>query len=274
MGEDGEVEIMRHVIGLSGGKDSTVLAFALREKEPDTNWEYICTPTGDELPDMQYHWLKLEKLLGKKLIRITNQKAPTLDALINIQQAMPNFRQRWCTRMLNIEPTIAWCIQNSPILMHVGLRADEEEREGIYGGSVKSRFPFREWGWGIKDVLAYAEELRRKFDIVIPERTDCAKCYHQRISEWWNLWVNHRAIFAAASAQEVAIGHTLRSPGRDSWPVSLMDLGIEFQRLWDMGAGTFFVANNIRRKERGLPPLRPKSQQGKKNGEICRVCTL
>lgn len=263
-----------NVVGLSGGKDSTVLAFMLKEREPETDWTYICTPTGDELLDMQYHWMNLEKHLGKPIIRITNPKAPTLDALITIQKAMPNFRQRWCTRILKIEPTIAWCVKNAPVLMHVGLRADEEEREGIYGDVVKSRFPFRELGWGLKDILAYAENLKRRLGIVIPDRTDCGKCYHQRLSEWWNLWLLHNARFNTAAVQEVVVGHTLRSPGRDTWPVSLMDLGKEFQRLWDLGARTFFDANNMRRVERGLPPLKPKAANGQKNGQICRVCTL
>lgn len=34
---------MLHAIGLSGGKDSTVLAFALKEREPETDWTYIMT---------------------------------------------------------------------------------------------------------------------------------------------------------------------------------------------------------------------------------------
>ena len=58
-----------NVVGLSGGKDSTVLAFMLKEREPETDWTYIYTPTGDELPDMQHHWLNLEKHLGKPIIR-------------------------------------------------------------------------------------------------------------------------------------------------------------------------------------------------------------
>lgn len=41
---------MRYVVGLSGGKDSTVLALELKRREPHVDWEYICTPTGNELP--------------------------------------------------------------------------------------------------------------------------------------------------------------------------------------------------------------------------------
>lgn len=262
---------MLNVVGLSGGKDSTVLAFMLKEREPGTDWTYICTPTGDEAPEMVDHWLRLEEALGKPLIRIVNQKAPTLDDLIDIQGMLPNFRARFCTRMLKIEPTIAWVLrQTEPVLMHVGLRADEDEREGIYGELVRSRFPYREWGIGIDGVLSYLPFLAAQYGIEIPIRTDCLKCYHQRIGEWWNFWLTYPQRFWSAAAQETAKGHTFRSPGRDSWPVSLANLGAEFQRLWDRGARTFLEAQNMRRRERGLGALKADRSQG----PICRVCTL
>lgn len=236
--------IMRYVVGISGGKDSVALALRLAEVEPETDWEYLITPTGDELPDMVEHWANLEHILGKSFHRVTVH-GRTLNDLIQIQGALPNFRQRWCTRILKIEPTIAWCIKNAPVLMHVGLRADEETREGIYGEYVRSRFPFREWGWTLEAVLGYLKQR----GIVIPERTDCARCYHQKIREWFKLWSEHPAIFAEAVAQEAATGHTFRSPGRDTWPSALADLAKEF--------------------ERGRP-IRADRRQG----TVCRACTL
>ena len=265
---------MINAIGLSGGKDSTVLAFLLKEIEPDTDWTYICTPTGSELIKMEYHWLNLEKHLGKPLIRITNPKAPTLDSLISIHKAVPNFRQRWCTRRLKMTPTIAWCVRNAPVLMHVGLRADEEEREGIYGDLVQSRFPFRELGWGIEKVLRYADGLKERFGIVIPDRTDCDKCYHQRLEEWWNLWLKHRPRFTTASVQEVVVGHSFRSPGRDSWPIYLMSVyGSGIPEALGFGLQNFWDAWNMRmRIEKGKKPMPPKKERGR--GEMCRVCSL
>jgi len=50
----------RHVIALSGGKDSTALALALHEREP-RDYDYVITPTGNELPAMKVHWAKLER---------------------------------------------------------------------------------------------------------------------------------------------------------------------------------------------------------------------
>lgn len=235
---------MRHVIGVSGGKDSVALALRLKEVEPQTDWEYLITPTGDELPPMLVHWKLLETILGKPFIRLTVQER-TLTDLINIQKAVPNFRQRWCTRMLKIEPTIAWCVRNSPVLMHVGLRADEDEREGIYGDLVQSRFPFREWGWGINEVRAYLAER----GVTIPRRTDCARCYHQRIGEWRDLWRDYPDIYWEAAKQEAEIGHTFRSPGRDTWPSDLKSLAAEFER------GRVIRGDG-------------------KQGEVCRVCSL
>ena len=267
---------MINAIGLSGGKDSTVLAFMLKEREPDTDWTYICTPTGDESPEMVDHWLNLEDALGKPIIRITNPKARDLDSLIEIQGMLPNFRARFCTRMLKIEPTIAWCVRHPPVLMHVGLRADEDEREGIYGDLVRSRFPFREWGIGLEGVLGYLEYLGAQYGVTVPNRTDCLKCYHQRVEEWWNFWLEYPDRFQLAAAQEKKLGHTFRSPGRDTWPVALADLAAEFQRLWDdrahlgLGCHTFFDANNKRRVERGGHPLKEKRERR----DICRVCTL
>jgi hypothetical protein len=235
---------MRYVIGVSGGKDSVALALRLKEVEPNTDWEYLITPTGDELPPMIEHWRNLERILGKPFIRVTNSNV-TLNGLIEIQKALPNFRQRWCTRILKIEPTIAWCVKNAPILMHVGLRADEDEREGIYGDLVQSCFPFREWGWGITDVKDY---LKRR-EIEIPRRTDCARCYHQRISEWRDLWRDYRHLYWEAAAQEAKFGHTFRSPGRDTWPSDLVSLAREFSN-----------GRTIRGDG--------------KQGEVCRVCSL
>ena len=55
-----------HVVGLSGGKDSTALALYLKENTT-CNYIYLCTPTGDELPEMENHWGHLECLLSSPL---------------------------------------------------------------------------------------------------------------------------------------------------------------------------------------------------------------
>lgn len=213
---------MNHVIALSGGKDSSAMALRLAEVEP-RDYTYLCTPTGDELPDMLLHWARLEELLGKPITRLTNG---TLDSWIEKFQALPNWRQRWCTRVLKIEPCIAYMKEHAPCTLYVGLRADEEERQGIYGDFAEYRYPLREWEWGVEEVWAYLNER----GIKIPRRTDCARCYGQRLIEWKRLWQDYPAVYADAEAQEERIGATFRSPGRDTWPAALKLLRAEFER--------------------------------------------
>jgi len=217
--------MIRHIVGLSGGKDSTAMALRLRELNPDVDYDYICTPTGNELPDMFAHWEMLERLLGKRLIRIN--VGLDLYQLAREQKMLPNHRARFCTRILKIEPTIEF-MRSLPqgSLLYVGLRADEEERKGIYSDLVTSVFPMREWGWGIGDVWHYLHS----HNITIPRRTDCDCCFHQRLGEWWDLWKRYPDRYAQGADIERELGYTLRSDSRDQWPASLAELAVEFER--------------------------------------------
>ena len=213
----------KHVVGLSGGKDSTCLALALRERHPEIDFEYICTPTGNELPELFRHLDDLERRLGKPIKRLGTGQ--TLYQLIDEMKMLPNFRSRWCTRILKIEPTIEYMAAlPAGSLLYVGLRADEPAREGIYGDDVKSVFPFREWGWDEAAVWKFLDDR----GVAIPVRTDCGVCYHQRIIEWRNLWRDNPEMFAEGIAIEKKHNHTFRTPGRDTWPVDMEGLGQAF----------------------------------------------
>ena len=218
---------VRHIVGLSGGKDSTALALRLQELHPEREFEFLCTPTGDELPEMLAHWEKLECLLGKPLTRVTNG---TLSGWIEEWDKLPSWRMRWCTQVLKIMPTVAFLKRNAPAVLYVGLRADEppEARRGLqidFAG-VSVEFPLREWRWGLAEVRSY---LRAR-GVSIPRRTDCARCYGQRLGEWEDLYHRHPEIYADAASQEEATGHTFRSPGRDSRPAALKDLARTFSQ--------------------------------------------
>jgi 3'-phosphoadenosine 5'-phosphosulfate sulfotransferase (PAPS reductase)/FAD synthetase len=218
---------MKHIVALSGGKDSTAMAIGLTEIEP-REYEYVCTPTGNELPEMRAHWDRLAEHLGKPLIKLPTQ---SLASLIYRQNALPNWRMRWCTRMLKIEPFESYILENQPCTVYVGIRADETDREGVayekLSDGILRRYPLVEWGWGKGDVLRILERC----EITIPERTDCAVCFFQTLWEWYQLWLNHRETFFQQGIEwERFTGHTLRSDQRDTWPASLEGLAEEFER--------------------------------------------
>lgn len=211
---------MNHLLGLSGGKDSTALALRLQEVEPRP-YRYFFTPTANEPPELGPHIAHLECILKAPIERIT---AGTLEGIIEAENILPSHRMRWCTRRLKIEPTIAYVAINSPAVLYVGLRADEDEREGIYGSEVVSDFPFRRWGWGIDDVLDYLHHR----GVTVPAETNCEWCFDRRLAQWRKLWRDRPESFARAAQWEERTGHTFRSPARDTQPTKLVELGEKF----------------------------------------------
>lgn len=244
-----------HVVALSGGHDSTIMSLLLKEREPRP-YTYICTPTGDELPDMFAHWKLLGDRLGSPIIPIMHRTG--LKGIIREQGGLPNFRRRFCTRIAKIEPFrrfMAEQAQLGPVVSYVGLRFDEPGRAGgAYNDipGVEIRFPLREWEMGEDEVQAGLAER----EIKCPDRTDCAMCYHQRIGEWWELWRHHPDRFEDAVAIEARYGETFRTPGRDSWPSSLKEMGERFAR----GDVPTTSLNRMKRE--------------RMNAGTCRVCSL
>lgn len=229
MDHDGE---LNHIVALSGGDDSTAMALRLAEVEP-RSYIYVCTPTGDELPDMIEHWRLLGNLLDRPILPVTT--GISLQGLVRREKCLPNERMRFCTRHLKVKPYQRWLRDHLPCISYVGLRADEPERNGIDFTSdledISIRYPLREWGWGEGDVFAYLDAR----GIRIPARTDCARCYHQTLGEWWRLWKLYPELYADAEWQELEISKlrgkqvTFRSASRDNWPASLSELRETFE---------------------------------------------
>lgn len=236
---------MKHIVALSGGKDSSAMALALAEREP-RDYSYFFTPTGDEPDELFDHIRALGERLGKPIEPVMRS---SLARLVREMGALPNWRQRWCTRILKIETAAKWLADQGECVLYVGLRADEAEREGgdyITTPNVTVDHPMRRWGWTIEDVRTFLDER----GVVIPKRTDCLKCFYQRLIEWYELWRDHNEIFLEAELWEDHTGYTFRSPGRDTRPTPLWRLRQEF--------------------ERGAIPKDTR----KPFGDACRVCRL
>lgn len=149
----------RHVLGISGGKDSAALAIYLRNNYPELDIEYYTCDTGKELSETYELIDKLEVYLGKKIVRLKaadKSSQDPFDHFYNIYGSyLPSSNARWCTKKLKLDPFEAF-VGNEPVISYVGIRGDED-REGYISkkSNIQSIFPFRKNIWS-EDVIIKA----------------------------------------------------------------------------------------------------------------------
>ena len=86
---------VRHICGISGGKDSSALAVYLRGKVPEM--EYFFCDTGAELPETYEYLTRLEVLLGQPIVRLNADRG--FDHWFEVfRGALPSPQMRWCTK--------------------------------------------------------------------------------------------------------------------------------------------------------------------------------
>ena len=192
----------RHILALSGGKDSSALAVYLRDKVP--NLEYVFCDTGVELEETHEYLKKLESFLDIKITIIT--AAEGFDFYLNMFSGfLPDANTRWCTRMLKLKPYEKF-IGDDPVVSYVGIRADEPHRQGYISGKngVTTVFPFAEDGLVKSDIYRILEDC----GLGLPSyyqwrsRSGCFFCFFQQRREWVGLLENHPGLFAQAEAYE------------------------------------------------------------------------
>lgn len=207
--------IERHVLGLSGGRDSAALAVYVRQHHPEIDIEYFFTDTGKELPEV-YHFLgRLEGFLGKPIVRLN----PDRDFdfwLKRYNSFLPSPQTRWCTRQLKIRPFEAWIRPSleagAKIVSYVAIRADEEYREGYSSKheNLAVRLPFKEAGVEKAGVI----EILEASGLGLPQyyawrsRSGCTFCFFQQKIEWVRLMEQHPEAFEEAKCYEkTAVEH-------------------------------------------------------------------
>ncbi len=199
----------RHVLGLSGGRDSAALAIYMRNQYPQLDIEYYFSDTGKELPETYEFLVRLEGFLGKKINHLDSGR--DFDYwLRNFRYYLPSPQARWCTRVLKIQPFQKWIeetLKNKiPVINYVAIRADEPNREGIRSENdlLEVRFPFREDGLDKQDIINILEES----GVGMPDyyewrsRSGCTFCFFQQKIEWVRLMERHPEAFQEAIEYE------------------------------------------------------------------------
>lgn len=199
----------RHVLGISGGKDSAALAVYMRDHHPTIDIDYFFTDTGEELPEVEMFLGKLEGYLGKPIIRLN----PGRDFKFWLRQFnhfLPSPQTRWCTRQLKLAPfeqwVKPWLTAGDTVISYVAIRADEEHREG-YSSKANNlivKMPFREAGIDKSAVI----DILENSGIGYPKyyewrsRSGCTFCFFQQKIEWVRLRERHPDAYEQAKALE------------------------------------------------------------------------
>ncbi len=192
----------RHILSLSGGKDSTALAIYMQGKIPDV--EYVFCDTGEELPETYEYLEKLEAFLGEPIIRL-NPDRPFNHFLDIYGGILPDARARWCTRMLKLRPFEHY-IGDDKTISYIAIRSDEEHRKGYISkkNNIEVCYPFISDGINKRGVY----KILKQSGLGLPEyykwrsRSGCYFCFFQQKIEWVGLLEKHPELFKKAAAYE------------------------------------------------------------------------
>jgi 3'-phosphoadenosine 5'-phosphosulfate sulfotransferase (PAPS reductase)/FAD synthetase len=192
---------VRHVLGVSGGKDSAALALFMRDRVPQM--EYFFCDTGNELRETYEYIERLEAFLAKPVVRLNPER--DFDHWLNIYGGyLPSQNMRWCTRMLKLKPFEHY-VGDDPTMTYIAIRADED-RDGYISTkpNITAVYPFKEHGIVKQDVFRILDD----HGLGLPSyyrwrtRSGCYFCFFQRKSEWVGLKENHPDLFELAKRYE------------------------------------------------------------------------
>ncbi len=174
---------VRHILSLSGGKDSTALAVYMRDRVAEM--EYVFCDTKKELPETYEYLDKIEAFLGKKIVRLSDDRG--FDHWLQVYNGyLPSSRMRWCTKALKIKPFEKY-VGNDEVMMYVGIRADEDRTAYVSTKpNIHAVYPFKEAGITVDDVYRILEESGLGVPAYYEWRTrsGCYFCFFQRKHEW------------------------------------------------------------------------------------------
>ena len=149
--------MVKHVLGISGGKDSAALAIYLHDNYPQLDIDYYFCETDKELDETYQLIDNLEIYFGKTITKLRaapNSPEQQFDHFFKLfGEYLPSANMRWCTRSLKLEPFENY-VGSEPTISYVGIRGDED-REGYISrkANIQSIFPFRKNIWS-EEIIA------------------------------------------------------------------------------------------------------------------------
>jgi 3'-phosphoadenosine 5'-phosphosulfate sulfotransferase (PAPS reductase)/FAD synthetase len=264
----------RHILSMSGGKDSTALALYMRDRTPQM--EYVFCDTGKELTETYEYLNRVEAFLGKKIVRL-NAKAGFDHWLEVFGGYLPSPSMRWCTKMLKLKPFEEY-VGDEQVVNYVGLRADED-RVGYISTkpNIKAVFPFKEDGIDHAAVIKILQDS----GIGMPPylkwgrtHSGCFLCFFQRPIEWVRLLETHPDQFDQAMEYEKVSNDTAMTfTWNQGMPLS------ELRKPHNVAAikqryKEFEERRSARRGNKKLVEVLADFEQEDHGPEACLICQL
>ncbi len=202
---------VRHVLNVSGGKDSSAMALLMAgrvkglEHFRHDEMEYVFCDTQKELPETYEYLARLEAELGSRIIRL-NAKAGFDHWWKVFGGYLPSPQNRWCTKMLKLKPFEAH-VGNDNVISYVGLRADEN-RSGYISTkpNIQTRYPLKEAGIDYKGVIRILEDSGLGLPTFMKwgrTNSGCTFCFFQTPLEWIRLLETYPQYFEEAMSYEM-----------------------------------------------------------------------
>lgn len=206
---------VRHVLNVSGGKDSSAMALLMAgrvhglEHFRQDGMEYLFCDTQKELPETYEYLARLEAELGSKITYL-NAKAGFDHWHKVFGGYLPSPQNRWCTKMLKLKPFEAH-VGDDAVISYVGLRADED-RIGYISTkpNIKTRYPLREAGIDYQGVIRILEDSGLGLPTFMKwgrTNSGCTFCFFQTPYEWVRLYETYPEKFAEAAQYETTDPH-------------------------------------------------------------------
>lgn len=195
---------VRHILALSGGKDSSALAVYMKDKVPEM--EYVFCDTEKELDETYEYIQRLGQYLGKPIITLKYKAGYGFDEILKLKRGfLPSQQSRWCTQYLKLIPYEDY-LGDDKVISYVGIRADEPHRTGYISTkpNIKTVFPFVEDNIRKADVFRILENS----GLGVPSyykwrsRSGCFFCFFQQRIEWVGLLERHPDLFKKAMEYE------------------------------------------------------------------------
>lgn len=195
---------VRHILALSGGKDSSALAVYMKDKVPDM--EYVFCDTEKELNETYEYLQRLSQYLKKPIHTLKYKSGYGFDEILKLKRGyLPSVQSRWCTQCLKLIPYEEY-IGTDEVISYVGIRADEPHRTGYISTkpNIKTVFPFVNDNIRKADVFRILEEA----GLGVPayyewrSRSGCFFCFFQQRIEWVGLLERHPDLFQRAMDYE------------------------------------------------------------------------